>query len=224
MRVLVVEDNLDIQANIADFLETEYTLDFASDGDQGLALAMAHEYDVIVLDLMLPKRDGLEVCRCYRKKNGIQAPVLMLTARDTLDDKEIGFSVGADDYLVKPFSLRELKMRIEALSRRPKIRYDVELTVGPLQFHRETLTLCANAHTTSIHEKEGKILSLLIESSPQFVSSESIVYALWRDEPPESSALRSHIYTLRKALTTIGLEGSLQTKRGKGYALVLESV
>ena len=120
MRLLIIEDNLDIQANIADYLENEFTLDFAYNGHQGLELALAQEYDVIVLDLVLPGRNGLDVCAEYKRQAMVQAPIIMLTARDTIDDKEAGFGVGADDYLVKPFSLRELKVRIEALARRPK--------------------------------------------------------------------------------------------------------
>src|SRR5829696_5907025 len=107
MRVLVVEDNQDLQANLAGFLEPDFTLDFASTGPEGLALALAHPYDVIVLDLTLPGMDGLEVCRALRQLAPRLVPVLMLTARDALDDKEEGFAAGADDYLVKPFSLKE---------------------------------------------------------------------------------------------------------------------
>ncbi|WP_202899610.1 response regulator transcription factor [Kordiimonas gwangyangensis] len=141
MRILIVEDNLDIQANIADYLEDSYSLDFAYSGDQGLALALENEYDVIVLDLMLPGRNGLEVCSAYRRAAGLQAPVIMLTARDTIDDKEAGFDAGADDYLVKPFSLRELKMRIEALARRPKARQNTVQTFAGLSFDAATLTV-----------------------------------------------------------------------------------
>lgn len=219
MRILIVEDNLDIQANIADYLEDIYSLDFAYSGDQGLSLALENEYDVIVLDLMLPGRDGLDVCAEYRRGAGLQAPIIMLTARDTMDDKEAGFDAGADDYLVKPFSLRELKMRIEALARRPKARQSAVTAYADISFDSEALTVSANGQTVTLHEKEGRILGLLLSAAPQVVTSATISYALWGEEPPESGALRTHIYNLRKALATLGLEGMLQTRRGKGYAL-----
>lgn len=219
MRVLIVEDNLDIQANIADYLEDDYTLDFAYNGDQGLKLALANEYDVIVLDLMLPGRDGLDVCAAYRQSSGMQAPIIMLTARDTIDDKELGFEAGADDYLVKPFSLRELKMRIEALARRPKVRVRQSLGYTGLSLDTNSFRLSNETQSLTLLEKESKILTLLLESAPEIVSTESISYSLWEDEPPESGALRTHIYNLRRSLSELGYEGLLKTVRGKGYAL-----
>lgn len=219
MRVLIVEDNLDIQANIADYLEDEYSLDFAYSGDQGLELAVGGGYDVIVLDVMLPGRDGLEVCAAYRRVAGLQAPIIMLTARDTIDDKEAGFHAGADDYLVKPFSLRELKMRIEALARRPKGRNAPQLSVAGLTLDVAGCSVSSSGAAKTLHEKEAKILGLLMEASPEVVRAADISYALWGDEPPESGALRTHVYNLRKALTDLGLPDMLRTVRGKGYAL-----
>lgn len=219
MRILIVEDNLDIQANIADYLEHEFTLDFAYSGDQGLELALGGDYDVIVLDLMLPGRDGLEVCAAYRRAAGLQAPIIMLTARDTIDDMEAGFSAGADDYLVKPFSLRELKMRIEALGRRPKARATQALAFAGLSLDVGSATATSGEASATLHEKEATILAALLEAAPDIVSASSISYALWGDEPPESGALRTHIYNLRKALAGLGLPDMLATVRGKGYAL-----
>ncbi|MFC4348489.1 response regulator transcription factor [Kordiimonas lipolytica] len=219
MRILIVEDNLDIQANIADYLEDEYLLDFAYSGDQGLELAIEGSYDVIVLDVMLPGRDGLDVCRAYRQAAGLQAPIIMLTARDTIDDKEAGFEAGADDYLVKPFSLRELKMRIEALARRPKNRSTPKPSFAGLSLDVVALTAQANEVSVSLHEKEARVLALLLDAAPEVVSTADISYALWGDEPPESGALRTHIYNLRKAVSGLGLPDMLKTVRGKGYAL-----
>jgi len=219
MRILIVEDNLDIQANIADYLEDEYLLDFAYSGDQGLELAIEGSYDVIVLDVMLPGRDGLDVCRAYRQAAGLKAPIIMLTARDTIDDKEAGFDAGADDYLVKPFSLRELKMRIEALARRPKSRSTPTPSFSGLSLDVVALTAQASEVSVSLHEKEARVLALLLDAAPEVVSTADISYALWGDEPPESGALRTHIYNLRKALSGLGLPDMLKTVRGKGYAL-----
>lgn len=219
MRVLVVEDNLDIQANIADYLENEYVLDFAYSGDQGLALAVDGSYDVIVLDVMLPGRNGLDVCAAYRRAAGFQAPIIMLTARDTIDDKEAGFEAGADDYLVKPFSLRELKVRIDALARRPKRLNSPRLTFAGLALDVSASLAQANGADKTLHEKEAKLLALLMEAAPETVSTSDISYTLWGDEPPESGALRTHIYNLRRALAALGLPEMLTTIRGRGYAL-----
>ena len=220
MRLLIVEDNLDIQANIAEYLEGDhYTLDFAYTGDQGLELALANQYDVIVLDLMLPGKDGLEVCAAYRRAAGLQAPIIMLTARDTIDDKEAGFVAGADDYLVKPFSLRELKARIEALARRPKARVHQELAFAGISLDPVNFRLSFASNSLTLMEKEAKILALILDAAPDVVSGDGISYALWGDEPPESGALRTHIYNLRKSLASVGAEDALKTVRGRGYAL-----
>lgn len=119
MRILVIEDNSDIAANLGDYLEDRgHTVDFAADGVTGLHLAVVHEFDAIVLDLNLPGMDGIEVCRKLRNEARKQTPVLMLTARDSLDNKLAGFDSGADDYLIKPFALQEVEVRLNALSRR----------------------------------------------------------------------------------------------------------
>jgi DNA-binding response OmpR family regulator len=223
MRILIVEDNLDIQANIAEYMNADYSLDFAYNGEQGLELALENEYDVIVLDLMLPGRDGLDVCRTYRKAVGLQAPIIMLTARDTIDDIEAGFAVGADDYLIKPFSLRELKVRINALGRRPKARGGDALIYAGLRFDAESLVLRKGNRSVTLLEKEAKILTLLMEAAPDIVTSDSISYSLWGEDPPMSGALRTHIYNLRKALMAVDANTALKTVRGRGYTLGVES-
>ena len=121
MRILVIEDNSDIAANLGDYLEDRgHTVDFAADGVTGLHLAVVHDFDAIVLDLNLPGMDGIEVCRKLRNEARKQTPVLMLTARDSLENKLAGFDSGADDYLIKPFALQEVEVRLNALARRGK--------------------------------------------------------------------------------------------------------
>src|ERR1043165_45237 len=137
MRVLIIEDNPDIVANLYGFLEPKgYVLDTAANGYGGLALATEHEYDAVVLDVMLPGLNGLELCRKLRGELGKSTPVLMLTARDTLEDKVAGFESGADDYLVKPFSMVELEVRLRALVRRSRGVQATSpvLTVGELAY------------------------------------------------------------------------------------------
>jgi len=223
MRVLVIEDNLDIQANIADYLENELTLDFAYTGKQGLTLALEHEYDVIVLDVMLPGLNGVDVCRTYKEQAPAPAPVLMLTARDTLEDKELGFLAGADDYLVKPFAMKELQLRIEALARRPRVINSLVLDFGGL-------TVCAGAtgfewqsQNYDLHEKELKLLTILLRAAPNIVAVPTIEFGLWGDDAPESSALRTHVYGLRKALEKAASDVVIVSHRGRGYSLELKT-
>ena len=220
MRVLVIEDNLDIQANIADFLEPDYLLDFAYSGDQGLSLALANDYDVIVLDLMLPGRDGIDVCETYKREARLQSPILMLTARDTLEDKETGFAAGADDYLVKPFALRELRVRIDALAKRPKIKNQSALDHGDLTLDLADSLVRSGTSTQSLNNKEAIILQLLIEAAPNIVASETITYRIWGEEVPESGALRTHVYNLRKTLAALDTSCAIKTDRARGYCLM----
>ena len=139
MRILVIEDNSDIAANLGDYLEDRgHTVDFAADGVTGLHLAVVHEFDAIVLDLNLPGMDGIEVCR-LRNEARKQTPVLMLTARDSLDNKLAGFDSGADDYLIKPFALQEVEVRLNALSRRGKGVQTRVLETGDLEYNLDTL-------------------------------------------------------------------------------------
>jgi len=223
VRVLVIEDSLDIQSNIADFLEPEFFLDFAYNGADGLNLALKNDYDVIVLDLMLPALDGLVLCRNYKSEAALQAPILMLTARDTLEDKAEGFAAGADDYLVKPFALRELKMRIEALAKRPRVRNTKRLSYGGLVLDQIQNTLTTETSSQKLNNKEALILKLLIKSAPDPVPSSTIEYEIWGDEPPSGGALRTHIYNLRKILIVLQsanpAKATIETDRAHGYRL-----
>ncbi|QSQ21243.1 response regulator transcription factor [Pyxidicoccus parkwayensis] len=219
MRVLVVEDNRDLQANIARFLEPDFVLDFAATGPQGLALALAHGYDVIVLDLMLPGMSGIEVCERYRQLAPRLVPILMLTARDTLEDKQQGFQAGADDYLVKPFSLRELRWRLEALARRPVPPSGRRLQLGGLTLEPESGQASWSGRTVRLHRTEALVLRLLMETAPAPVSASTLAERLWGEDAPESSALRTHVYALRKALATLGIDEAIITRRNEGYSL-----
>ncbi|QDE67028.1 response regulator transcription factor [Myxococcus xanthus] len=219
MRVLVVEDNLDLQANIERFLGKDFQLDFAATGPQGLTLSLGQEYDVIVLDLMLPGMSGIELCQRYRQLAPRLVPILMLTARDTLEDKEEGFRAGADDYLVKPFSLRELRLRLEALARRPVPPSGRRLTVGPLTLEPDTGQARRGVRAVHLNKTETLLLRLLMEAAPKPVSTATLAHHLWGDDAPESSALRTHVYALRGALAELGMSDCITTLRNKGYCL-----
>jgi len=223
MRVLVIEDNIDIQANIADFLEPDYLLDFAYNGDQGLTLALANDYDVIVLDLMLPGCDGIDLCKAYKHEAKLQSPILMLTARDTLEDKESGFAAGADDYLIKPFALRELKIRIDALAKRPKIKNMSALNHGDITLELADNVIRKGSAFQPLNNKEAIILQLLLEAAPNIVAGETITYRIWGEEVPESGALRTHIYNLRKILAALETVCVIKTDRSRGYCLTEKS-
>jgi DNA-binding response OmpR family regulator len=219
MRVLVVEDHLELQENIAAYLQPDMELDFASSGPEGLALALANPYDVLVLDVMLPGFDGVELCRRYRAHAPRLVPVLMLTAMDTLEAKEAGFGAGADDYLVKPFSLRELRLRITALARRPVPPSGRTLTLGRLELDPESGRVRVGGAEARLPRAEVSILRMLMEAAPGAVSSRALAERLWGEETPESSVLRTHVYGLRKTLARLGAEGAVVTRPQEGYGL-----
>ncbi len=221
LSVLVVEDNPDLAANIADYLEARgHLVDVALDGVTGLHLAVTQPHDVVVLDLMLPGLDGLSVCRRLRRDAQSPVPVLMLTARATLDDKIAGFGEGADDYLTKPFELRELELRIAALARRSRSGDTLRrLRVADLDFNLDTLSVQRAGRALSLPVMPMKVLELLMKRSPQVVWRRDIEQALWGDSPPDSDALRVHMHTLRAAIDPPGLPPLLHTLRGVGYQL-----
>lgn len=201
IRVLIVEDNRDICANIAAYLDKHnYILDFAYDGVSAMNLALTNPFDVIVLDLMLPRMDGLSFCKKLRADANIDKPVLMLTARDTLEDKLKGFEAGADDYLVKPFALQELHARLQALYKRSHGKTDNLLTVGELTLNKSTLQVHRAGRRVDLHPAGMKLLQRLMEEAPAVVERDALETLLWADEVPDGDALRSHMYKLRQAI------------------------
>src|SRR5690606_38311269 len=180
IRALIVEDNRDICANIAAYLEKfGYVLDFAHDGVTAMNLALANPFDVIVLDLMIPRMDGITFCQRLRADAQIETPVLMLTARDTLDDRLKGFDAGADDYLVKPFALQELHARLRALYKRCRRNGDNLLTVGDLTLNRSTLQVHRAGRRVEINPAGIKLLRRLMEESPSVVNRDDLETLLW---------------------------------------------
>ena len=175
MRVLVIEDNSDIATNIGDYLEDrDHVVDFAGDGVTGLHLAVVHDFDVIVLDLTLPGMDGLEVARKLRHEAHKQTPILMLTARDALEQKLTGFESGADDYMTKPFALQELSARLEVLARRGKGPQSRVLKVSDLTFNLDTLTVNREGKSIQLNPIGLKLLQALMEASPSVVTRQDL--------------------------------------------------
>ncbi len=203
MRILIVEDNPDILANLYGFLEPKgYAVDSARNGYGGLALASENNYDVIVLDVMLPGLSGLELCQKLRTELSSATPVLMLTARDSLQDKVLGFDSGADDYLVKPFSLVELDVRLKALARRAggQHAFSRVLRFGPLVFDPDQQQASRDGAKIVLTKTGYVLLRSLMAAAPRIVSREALEQAVWGEDRPESDALRTHIHALRQAV------------------------
>ncbi len=221
MRVLIIEDNPDIAANLGDYLEDHgHTVDFAGDGITGLHLAIVNEFDSIVLDLALPGMDGLDVCRKLRTEAGKDTPVLMLTARDRLEDKLAGFETGADDYLVKPFELQEVEARLKVLAGRGRRRNTRELKVGDLKYNLDTLNVSRGDEDIYLNPIGLKLLHCLMEASPNVVSRAELEMEVWGEEMPDSDSLRVHIPSLRSAIDKPLGSNLIQTRHGIGYRLV----
>ena len=220
MRILIVEDNPDILANVLDYLQLKgYTVDCAQDGLGGLHLAVTQAYDLIVLDVMLPGIDGYQICKRLREDARLDVPVIMLTARDTLDDRIHGLNTGADDYLVKPFALSELHARIQAVLRRARGSQVHELRVGDLVFDVETLQVQRAGRTLRPHPFGLKILEILMKKSPAVVRREELERELWGEDCPDSDSLRSHIHQLRQVVDKPFDSPLLHTVHGIGYRL-----
>lgn len=222
MKLLIIEDNPDILANLYGFLEPlGYVLDSARDGLTGFARAASGDYDAIVLDLMLPRLDGVTLCKRLRTEARKATPVLMLTARDTVDDKILGFDSGADDYLVKPFSLAELDARLKALVRRSRGSHtEPKLRVGPLCFDTATFSVTRDDRRLELTPTGYTLLASLMKASPRVVSREFLEREIWSDNPPDSEALRTHIHALRQIIDKPFAHPMLLTVHGVGYRLV----
>ncbi len=221
IRVLVIEDNQDLAANIGDYLEDSgHVVDFAMDGISGLHLAVTQPVDVIILDIMLPGIDGFSLCRRFREESEKQTPILMLTAKDTLDYKLEGFDAGADDYLIKPFALEELEARLIALARR-SAQYDASknLEAGPVRLDIGQRQVNINENPVRLNRTCFKILLKLMQSAPEVVSREDLEHYLWGDWKPASDSLRTHIYALRKALDEPGRPSLIETVVGVGFRM-----
>jgi DNA-binding response OmpR family regulator len=220
LRILLVEDQAELAASIIDFLEGQgHRLDYAADGRQGLDLALAGTYDVVLLDLRLPRLDGLDVCRELRATAERHLPILMLTARDTLDDKIAGFDAGADDYLTKPFALEELLLRCNALGRRHQLHDSQVLTIGELTIDRRRRTATRAGQPLGLHHTPFDILLALAEAHPAVMTRSELANRIWGDEPPASDALATHIYSLRQVLDRPFEAPMLKTLHGVGFRL-----
>ncbi|AKX45240.1 XRE family transcriptional regulator [Thiopseudomonas alkaliphila] len=223
MRILVIEDNRDILSNILDYLQLKgFTVDCAQDGLSGLHLAVSNSYDLIVLDIMLPGIDGYQVCQRLRQDAQNHTPIIMLTARDALDDRLQGLNAGADDYLVKPFALSELVARIQAVLRRSSGSVKRLLQVADLTLDQDTLQVSRQQQALKLNPLGLKLLTLLMQRSPAVVRRETLEEALWGEDMPDSDSLRSHIHQLRQVIDKPFASPLLHTVHGIGFRLATQ--
>ena len=216
LRVLLVEDQHDIAANIWDFLERRgHEVDHCADGATGLARAREGGFDAIVLDLGLPRLDGLDLCRTLREA-GHGVPVLMLTARDTLDDIVRGFEHGADDYMVKPFALRELDARLRALHRRAG---PATKAVDPaaLTYDAGTMTAHREGRAIPLTRLQARLLQALLAEAPRIVTHDRLLRAAWGSEGGDMGALHTQMYELRALVDKPFDTPLIRSVRGVGY-------
>jgi DNA-binding response OmpR family regulator len=216
MRILVVEDEHKIANSIKRGFEQEtWATDVAYDGEEGLDMALSEEYDVIVLDLMLPKMDGMEICKKLRAEEK-HTPILMLTARGELGDKVEGLNSGADDYLVKPFAFEELLARVKALARRPREVQNLEFRIKNLELNANTFEVKKNGKSVELSRKEFALLEYLLRNAGRVVSKENIIAHVW---DYESDVLPNTVEVFVGYLREKIGSSAIKTVRGFGYKI-----
>ncbi|EOR07686.1 response regulator transcription factor [Acinetobacter genomosp. 15BJ] len=222
--ILMVEDHYELAATVCEFLEEHgFVVDHARNLDAARNFLKTHPYHLLLLDINLPDGSGYDLCEWLRIDQGKDIPILMLTARDTLDDKLKGFSAGTDDYLVKPFDFNELVMRVRALIKRSL----GEVSSSKIQIHdlildSATQTITRAGQSIELPRIQFKLLKILMRNSPKVITKQEIIIELWGDEEPESDALRSHIYNLRKMIDKPFQEKLIHTISGVGIKVALD--
>jgi len=224
MKILLIEDDPDIASNVGQFFESKgHSLDYAYDGDIGLETALSYHFDIIILDLMLPNKDGIEVATLFRQQASQYTPIIMLTARDSIDDKLTGFSSGADDYLIKPFSLLELEARIMILhDRESRLQMPSKMTVADLELDPLTRVVKRAGKTIQLKPMAFNILKFLMDHTDRIISKQELLNAIWKDDLPEGDPLRVHIHNLRQQIDLPFKHFLIHTVHGIGYRLYSE--
>lgn len=225
MKILLVEDNIQLNKALTTLLKrNSYLVDSALDGEEALICLKDYTYDVIILDIMLPKIDGLEVL-IRARRNGIKTPIILLTAKGTIEDKITGLDMGADDYLAKPFNTDELLARIRALSRRKQdiVEENKEVTLGDLIINESNFLVKCADKSVSLSNKEMQILMLLVNSNGNIVSLDTITKSAWDIESYSTSEnVWVFISYLRKKFETLGTKVKIKSIRYQGYYLEKE--
>ncbi|MGD8172835.1 response regulator transcription factor [Vibrio sp. TRT 21S02] len=220
MKILIVDDSHNVAETIADYLELEgMTIDCAYHGEAAIQLVKQHHYDVIIMDIMMPKTDGISAVAKLRQELYCDTPVLFLTAKDALEDKVAAFQAGGDDYLLKPFAMQELSLRIHALANRGP-RQDIgQLAFADIRIDIKTDEVFRDDTPIKLSRLQLRILKILMRYAPAIVSRQEVIDSVWGDESPSSDALRSHIYGLRSALDKGFEQSRLETIHGQGYRI-----
>lgn len=221
MRILFVEDEPSIAEAVASLLKKQhYSVDLAYDGETGLDYAASGVYDLLVLDIMLPKIDGITLLKTLRKQN-IRTPIIMLTAKSEVDDKVLGLDAGADDYLTKPFQMKELLARIRSLSRRKDLDYqEDQLAFGNVVLARNELQLATKTNQVVLSPKEMKLMELFLARPKVILSKETIINKIWGFDPDvEENRVEIYVSLLRKKLTLLEADIGIRTIRNAGYIL-----
>lgn len=226
MRILLVDDEAELADALAQVLQRKgYSVTVAYDGDRGSQLAQSETYDLLILDWMLPGQSGLELCQGLRARGQV-TPVLFLTAKDTVDDRVDGLDAGADDYLIKPFELKELLARVRALLRRPpSLIADASdrLTLGELVLDPVNQVAYRGDRAVELSEKESRLLASFMQYPEQILSHSAIYQQVWPDDAPTSNVLAAQVRLLRRKLDRLGEPASIHTVYGKGYRFSLTS-
>ncbi|GLV12683.1 DNA-binding response regulator [Alicyclobacillus hesperidum] len=219
MRILLVEDEARLASALKQLLkENQYAVDTVHDGDSGYDLALTDSYDIVILDIMLPKMSGIDILRGMRE-NGVQTPVLLLTAKDTVEDRVTGLDAGADDYLVKPFDNKELLARVRALSRRTgQFSGSDAIEAGPFRLDFSTRTVTRNGEALALTAKEFQLLELFMRNQNKVLSKEIILDRVWGpDADVIGNAVENYVHFLRKKIDESGKPSYIATVRGVGY-------
>ncbi|MFC6632750.1 response regulator transcription factor [Microbulbifer taiwanensis] len=218
LNILLVEDDLDLAQTLVQYLALEeIRCDHASNGVAGLHLMEKHRYEALILDLNLPRLDGLSACQQLRAR-GDDTPILMLTARDQLEDKVEGFKAGTDDYLLKPFEMEELVVRLRALARRRSGQVQ-RLCCGDLEMNLSEKNLTRGGRSIGLSPTCWQLLECLMRASPAVVSRQQLEQAVWGESPPDSNSLKVHLFNLRRAIDGPEEPPLLHTVTGQGFVL-----
>ena len=218
LNVLLIEDDMDLAQTVVDYLQLEQIrCDHASNGIAGLHLLQQQAYDVLLLDLNLPRLDGIRVCERIRAE-GNHIPVLMLTARDQISDKVAGFNAGTDDYLIKPFELQELVLRIQALSKRRSGQVQL-LSCADLNMNINERSVTRQGQSLKLSPIGWRLLETLLRASPTAVSRQQLEDTVWGDEIPDSNSLKVHLHHLRKAIDSPFSNNLIHTVPGYGFVI-----
>ncbi|MGX1171651.1 response regulator transcription factor [Pseudomonas sp. R151218B TE3479] len=222
LSVLIIEDNVALAANIYDYLRAcGHCPDAAPDGETGLSLLAINRYDVIVLDWMMPRMDGITMLAKLRNELKSRIPVIVITAKDQIENKIQGFLTGADDYIVKPVALAELEIRLRVVTQRVNGAHQASqvLQVADLRFDLDSLQVTRGGKTIAMTPVRRRLLALLMRRSPGLVRRDELESLIWEDHVPDNDALRSHMYMLRKAVDAEATVKLIKTVAGSGYRL-----